>query len=220
MKWWKRTILAVMLAAVSAAATTIAPALYWRKKGIPPNYASSSPFEYWDVHDGQMVTWATETARFSVRVVEVLGTGQREPGVLQEKLARSPVPRWADLPTDASAFSWYGEGYGFPCVALWTSRCLIFGRFNSLAFEMRELATFRMAGEEWTLPTRVYWLGVLLNTVFFATLWGLALIVISAGLQRRRRRCGQCLKCGYDVRTIGGEVCPECGTPVAKRAAA
>jgi hypothetical protein len=41
----------------------------------------------------------------------------------------------------------------------------------------------------------------------FAAPWFLASIVRT----RRRRRASRCASCGYDLRGIGGAVCPECG---------
>lgn len=217
MKRWKRTILALVLAAVSAVATTVGPALYWRKKGIPPNYASSSPFEYWDMFEGQMVTWGTETSGFGMRVVEVYGSGQSAPSRTPVPIARSSPPAWGDFPGSVRGFNWSGEGYGFPCTVIWTSQHSIFGRMNVLDNEMRGLYTFQIAGERYTLPTRIHWPGVLINSVFFAALWGTILFApVLASVYHRRRR-GLCRKCGYDLRgTPHLAICPECGRNVAQ----
>ncbi len=69
------------------------------------------------------------------------------------------------------------------------------------------------------LPMRPLWIGFAINTIFYGTL--LWLLTLGPGTARRmiRRKRGQCIKCGYDLRgtsgfTSGGGsggVCPECG---------
>ena len=71
-----------------------------------------------------------------------------------------------------------------------------------------------------TLPLRVIWPGFVMNTLFYAVVTWL-LIVIPSRLRRwRRLRRGLCPKCAYDLRGRSTEsaTCPECGTLVTKLA--
>ncbi len=64
---------------------------------------------------------------------------------------------------------------------------------------------------ETMIPLRPIWQSLVANTVFYAAvLW---LSVRQAAALRRfvRRRCGRCLKCGYDLRHAEHDACPECG---------
>jgi hypothetical protein len=65
------------------------------------------------------------------------------------------------------------------------------------------------------LPTAIIPIGFIMNTLLFATaLW--LLIPGPLALRRAiRRRRGRCVKCGYDLRGVEHERCPECGLAVA-----
>ena len=60
------------------------------------------------------------------------------------------------------------------------------------------------------LPWHPIWPGFAINTIFYA---GLLWLPFAPRVLRRyvRRRCGRCLKCGYDLRGDLKEGCPECG---------
>ena len=65
-----------------------------------------------------------------------------------------------------------------------------------------------------TLPLRPIWPGFAINTVFYAVvLWLLTLAPFTARRFIRRKR-GHCIKCGYDLRAVEHEKCPECGAGV------
>ncbi|MEE9128701.1 MAG: hypothetical protein V3T84_01690 [Phycisphaerales bacterium] len=67
------------------------------------------------------------------------------------------------------------------------------------------------------LPLAPIWPGFAINTIFYAAviaiLWLLTFGPFTARRIIRRRR-GQCIKCGYDLRGAEHEVCPECGVEV------
>ena len=64
------------------------------------------------------------------------------------------------------------------------------------------------------IPFRPVWPGYAINTIFYAAiLWMLTLGPSTARRIIRRKR-GHCIKCGYDLRGAGHEVCPECGVEV------
>ncbi len=61
------------------------------------------------------------------------------------------------------------------------------------------------------LPLRPIWPGFAINTAFYAAiLWLLTLGPLTTRRMIRRKR-GDCIKCGYDLRGAEHEVCPECG---------
>lgn len=59
------------------------------------------------------------------------------------------------------------------------------------------------------MPTRVYWPGLVFNTLFFGVLFLVMFILPGRAKIARRRRLGLCLACGYDL--AGLSKCPECG---------
>ncbi len=67
-----------------------------------------------------------------------------------------------------------------------------------------------------SLPLLPLWPGFAINTVFYALIaWGLWQVPPTIR-RRRRRRNGLCVRCGYDLKGLGGlaggSPCPECGT--------
>jgi hypothetical protein len=62
------------------------------------------------------------------------------------------------------------------------------------------------------LPTRPLWLGWIVNTVFYASLWVGLCCAVTARRRRRRWQRNRCPSCAYDLRdTPASAPCPECG---------
>lgn len=63
------------------------------------------------------------------------------------------------------------------------------------------------------LPLRPIWLGIIVNTAFYALMWS-GLLLSFATLRRwRRRRANRCPACAYDMTGLSATtLCPECGT--------
>jgi hypothetical protein len=58
-------------------------------------------------------------------------------------------------------------------------------------------------------------LGFAADTALFASAWAVPLLLPGILRVRRRRRRGQCSRCGYDLRDGAHRRCPECGAPAA-----
>jgi hypothetical protein len=65
-------------------------------------------------------------------------------------------------------------------------------------------------GKPIALPLRPIPVGFLADTMIFAALWWLMLITPGILRRRCRRKCGRCIRCGYDL-AASPTRCPECG---------
>lgn len=65
--------------------------------------------------------------------------------------------------------------------------------------------------EVWAIPLRPVWLGLLINTLFYATTAFLLIHTWNVVVQSRRIVRGRCSKCKYDLCFNFGSGCPECG---------
>lgn len=100
----------------------------------------------------------------------------------------------------------YRDGAG-PLADYWGQRTLVFPD------RVRPAWTFRMGREYATyIPTRPMWMGIVFNTIIYATLVGSSILLLGHLRRVRRRRRVLCVRCGYPVSGIA--MCPECGTPV------
>ncbi len=61
------------------------------------------------------------------------------------------------------------------------------------------------------LPLRPIWPGFAINTIFYAAVLGLLALGPFTARRMIRRKRGHCIKCGYDLRNVDHEKCPECG---------
>jgi ribosomal protein L37E len=61
------------------------------------------------------------------------------------------------------------------------------------------------------LPLRPLWLGLALDTGFYAALWAAPLFGFPMLCRRRRTRKGLCPRCGYELHHAFDSGCPECG---------
>jgi hypothetical protein len=104
----------------------------------------------------------------------------------------------------------------------WPFRCLRGGWWHDEQTKTsRYVDSIELPHTEWVmrtwegelLPRRIIWPGLALNTIFYtAILW---LLIPGPFALRRliRRRRGQCPACGYDLKHVEHESCPECGAP-------
>lgn len=66
------------------------------------------------------------------------------------------------------------------------------------------------------IPYLPLWSGLVVNMVFYAILLPTPFLVARFAIRFRRRLLGLCITCGYDLRGLDHEACPECGTGVRK----
>lgn len=69
------------------------------------------------------------------------------------------------------------------------------------------------------LPTRPYWPGLAANSILYAVMWSIPLLLTPWARQRWRRNRMRCVKCNYDLRGLSSSLCPECGEPAASAGA-
>lgn len=75
----------------------------------------------------------------------------------------------------------------------------------------REVGTAALPFDERVIPLQPLWAGLIGNTLIFGGVLFLGSTAVSTRRAARRRRRGQCARCGYDL--AGLATCPECGTP-------
>lgn len=109
---------------------------------------------------------------------------------------------------------------GWPWRALRTERRFDLGNINishrqwSAAFLIvREGSLFEPLSAR-VVPYGVHWPGLIANTAVWTLAWFAALMTITFARRFNRLRTNRCLECGYDLRGISTEVCPECGAPL------
>lgn len=124
------------------------------------------------------------------------------------------IPAWARQPrldpaaaipvvTAASARGW-------PCRAVWYEATMSrTTRVNNGGIDLPQ--SFRDLGPGPVLPLRVIPVGLAVDAALYGSAWMLLLAV--PGLVRRvtRHHQGQCVECGYDLRHVVHNRCPECG---------
>ena len=64
------------------------------------------------------------------------------------------------------------------------------------------------------LPTRIIWPGFVIDTIMYAAIVWFVVFVPFATRRLIRRKRGLCIKCGYDLRHVEHEKCPECGAAI------
>jgi len=67
------------------------------------------------------------------------------------------------------------------------------------------------------IPLAPIWFGFAVDTLFYAAIWLFLLYLLAGpGIIKRtiRHNRGHCIKCGYDLRHVEHEKCPECGAGV------
>jgi hypothetical protein len=115
----------------------------------------------------------------------------------------------------------YVKAYGWPAVALWCGGVIDNSAASVTMTDHRgwspppslvpPVESLYLYGTP-LLPTLPLWPGFLVDWMLYA-IAGLALLSLPSLLRNRlRRRRGRCIECGYDLRSVPGPQCPECGS--------
>ena len=127
----------------------------------------------------------------------------------------SPLRRWScdppevDLLREPYRTDMYYEARGWPMLATWCAldRGIEGGFHLGLGHIPGTFAT-----TERVLPYRPIWFGFAVNTLFYASIFGLLRFAWRSARRRSRIARGRCAACGYIV--AGLAVCPECGMAI------
>ncbi len=113
---------------------------------------------------------------------------------------------------------WYSGGY----VMQSGSRVMMLGLGNGQgAFVIGEQGAQAALGWSWHRydPSWRWWFSIAKtpqSSQMLVPLWAPALVLLVFGwwVRPHRLRKGQCMKCGYALTGIDGDLCPECGTTI------
>lgn len=130
---------------------------------------------------------------------------------------------------DPSTFEWVGieHATGWPCLTVWCDwtcesvakdeRLLLIPQYVSyggipISASPANVGTIRPY-ELRALPLRPIWLGLIVNTAFYAALSAALWAGLIAFRSWRRAVRGRCTRCNYNLTGLGpGTPCPECGS--------
>ncbi|MEE9128821.1 MAG: hypothetical protein V3T84_02300 [Phycisphaerales bacterium] len=181
-------------------------------------------YELWTVQVWEAATWSRVSSSFSVELSGYLGNvaittaeavlpawaGELEPDVgsgQNERVARVVDARgwpWRALKSRFNLAGQYRDGQSSETITGVSGGILI----------TPQSAEKNLIHTTLVFPLIPIWSGLFLDSVFYAVcilaiFFGLTGPGIVAGTIRRKR--GQCIKCGYDLRGNLSHGCPECG---------
>ena len=124
--------------------------------------------------------------------------------------AEDPRPEWSrpEYPGYTRSFDYFASG--------WPARAAEGRRVNdhgpTSPVERQEWLVAVDLSPEWFawVPLRPIWPGLLANTLFYAAIALMPMVLLRWRRTRRRRARGLCVACGYELGE-GVGVCPECG---------
>lgn len=122
-------------------------------------------------------------------------------------------PNWGHFAAEKFRYQsgWCEAAVGFPIPCFW--------KWSSQYGTVREGGFIEIGKRDpnrpWFDPPGLPYLpiprGLIVNTIFWAGAWWIALFGFTAFKRRRRLRRGRCAHCAYDLRGITSSTCPECG---------
>ncbi len=134
--------------------------------------------------------------------------GHREFGFCRHRTYLTALP---PTPGQVNHFIAVSEAQvGWPCRSL-TSVLLIERKNSQQTVVVKDGWRVQPASGK-ILPYRPIWPGFALSTLFYGALIGGAFEAWPAVRARRRKQHGHCKTCGYDLRHVEHDVCPECGS--------
>ena len=163
----------------------------------------------------------------AIRIRALLVSGDNIEEYEQFPIHPSLLPSWGLLTQQVSQqvtdepFVRVADTYGWPAYSMWCTFAWNTTQWPKVQTDPRLsaiLITSPMGGNyavsQRALPLRPIWQGFAINTIFYtAILWLLTLGPFTARRMIRIKR-GRCIKCGYDLREVEHEKCPECGVQV------
>lgn len=156
-----------------------------------------------------------------------IGSPSRPPAPSAEEC----VPSWApfllprantdldevEVIADARGWPWHAFGGGFEVQridAAWPPTYRVMRVHTGIVLSRSDLSGALDAYRTRLVPLRPLWPGFVLNAAFYTIAWAtICIVALGPGTVRHalRRHRGQCLACGYDLRSIISDRCPECG---------
>jgi hypothetical protein len=172
----------------------------------------------WRSNDRPVRMEFVDTAqRFSGNIAKLPGSefctvqvyGRRVWEVLQKSRFRSEAspPGWAVVPNPPED---YAVDFSTTFAAGWPRMALVCVYADNHSYGRGSLH-FSVRGQEYMLPARPYWPGLLSNAGLYAGAIFAVFMIFHVGRRWFRHRRGRCLRCGYSLADLPSNVCPECG---------
>jgi hypothetical protein len=119
------------------------------------------------------------------------------------------IEAWSEIHSAESHRSdpytvWYENASGWPTLATYSR--------EESTHQCETRTAYAIRVQDFTLPLRPIWPGFAINTIFYAAVLWIVFAVPAKLRKWRRIKRGQCASCGYSLRDIMTEKCPECGT--------
>ena len=180
-------------------------------------------FRDWTVKVWRSPAWARVLSRWTARADSSILSEQ-------ESQAEKLLPSWAQCAHPSIDFAprtivlYFVEARGWPFLAMrskWETK----GRAGSpgwVSGRVQVISGYLILSDRsipWdvenprVIPLRPIWPGFAINTVFYAAILWMPFAPFQLRRYVRVKR-GHCVKCGYDLRGVEHEVCPECGVEV------
>lgn len=186
----------------------------------------------WDIDSGISEHWGFSTfwrvrstdagkySRLSVNRLEANEETRRsDREAARRKVGSSQVPGWAEVPDPLTISGSSMKpaqskvlGFGWPrvCVSGWL---VTPPREDPRPLQRVHFICFPEGKWYHNLPIRIYWPGLLFNTVVFGGPLFAIIAIVSGVRWLRRSQAGCCVNCGYQLAGLReGVVCPECGS--------
>jgi len=180
-------------------------------------------------HRGDWVIWRHD-AGGAVRIRALPVSGNNIEEYEQYPLHPSLLPAWGPLAAQLRQQERNGllvrvaDAYGWPTNSMWCAFAWNTARWPNVITDPRLSAIIiaspmggNYALSQRALPLRPIWPGFAVNTLLYTVILWLFLCGPFELRRIIRRKRGQCIKCGYDLRGAEHEQCPECGTTIPLR---
>ncbi len=211
---WLMHAAIIVLSLVLAAATTLAIA--WQVARRAPTFDDNQVPVRWSHPSGAAWLYRRDESFGALRLRGQFATASAAGDRMVIATAR--LPTWSAMsvaaPRNSKITSCWEEAFGWPMPAMMATI-----HDNGMAVKYQGVIDLGPHPTDWGmrlfLPTKVIWTGAIVNTLLFAPLWWLIIMLPMTLLLRvprwLRKRKGRCPNCGYDLRGKLGAGCSECG---------